>query len=98
MILIVSTDTQVGAAFVDGQRAEVVEHKGVWSVDSPIGQPLRGAGPIVSFHAQIGPEDKYLTLAATSAGDGYADRPGRVDRPAVAGAAVSGKVKEVKGK
>ncbi len=80
MVVIVSTATGVREAFLNGAQVAVVERDGRWSVDSPVGEPLRYNGPIVSFHVSIALTDRYLTLVSTTAGDGPGgDQPAWID-------------------
>ena len=69
MVALVSTDTGVRRGLVDGAAVEVTKQAGSWSVTSVIGAPLRAGGPYVAVRIALKPEDKFLTLAATGAGD-----------------------------
>ncbi len=70
-VLVLASDRQaVLAAVLDGQPAQLVQHAGIWSIRSAVGALLRGDGRFVAVRLAIPPQARYLTLAASSAGDG----------------------------
>jgi hypothetical protein len=74
MAVLVSNSRGVQTANVNGAEARVADHKDVWSVVSPIGKPLRADGQFAQFRVKVPADARYLTLLASSAGDGgFAD-------------------------
>jgi hypothetical protein len=71
MVAIASSKTAMRAAWVNGEPAELARHERVWSIDSPIGKPIRAHGQFVSFRMPLERNDCYLTLIVTAAGDGW---------------------------
>jgi hypothetical protein len=69
MVALVSTDKGIRSGLLDGGVVDIAQRHGVWQVTSVVGPPLRAGGPSVSFRIALKPEDKFLTLAATGAGD-----------------------------
>lgn len=69
MVVLASSPDAVQTASVDGQPATLAERDGLWSVTSPVGEPVTADGRFVTFQISIAPSSKYLTLISTSAGD-----------------------------
>lgn len=68
LIVIVSNEEEVIAAYVNGKLCEVVEQGGVYSFDLESGEippPLRYDGRFVSFDVPIPANARFLTLATT---------------------------------
>ncbi len=70
MAVLVSSDSAIHAAVVNGNAIQVSERDGVWSFSSSVGDPMRADGKFLSFRVPVPSSAKYLTLVAASGGDG----------------------------
>jgi hypothetical protein len=68
-IVIVSSETEVLAAWVNGQNVPVEQHEDRWQLAGDIPAPIRHDSPLPRLDEALPPTARYVTLVCTGGGE-----------------------------